>query len=36
VIVTDKNNVVRYIQVVPEVTQLPDMAAAMTFAKTLL
>jgi thiol peroxidase len=36
VIVTDKNNVVRYIQVVPEVTELPDMAAAMTFAKTLL
>jgi thiol peroxidase len=36
VIVTDKNDVVRYIQVVPEVTQLPDMAAAMTFAKTLL
>ena len=36
VIVTDKNNVVRYIQVVPEVTQLPDMAAAMAFAKTLL
>ncbi len=36
VIVTDKDNVVRYIQVVPEVTQLPDMAAAMAFAKTLL
>ena len=36
VIVTDKNNVVRYVQVVPEVTQLPDMAAAMAFAKTLL
>jgi len=36
VIVTDKNNVVRYIQVVPEVTQLPDMPAAMNFAKTLL
>jgi thiol peroxidase len=36
VIVTDKNNVVRYIQVVPEVTELPDMAAAMSFAKTLL
>ena len=36
VIVTDKNNVVRYIQVVPEVTELPDMAAAMKFAKTLL
>jgi len=36
VIVTDKDNVVRYIQVVPEVTQLPDMQAAMDFAKTLL
>lgn len=36
VIVTDKNNVVRYLQVVPEVTELPDMAAAMKFAKTLL
>jgi len=36
VIVTDKNNIVRYIQVVPELTELPDMAAAMDFAKTLL
>jgi len=36
VIVTDKNNVVRYLQVVPEVTELPVMAAAMKFAKTLL
>ena len=36
VIVTDKNNVVRYLQIVPEVTELPDMAAAMKFAKTLL
>ena len=36
VIVTDKDNIVRYIQVVPEVTQLPDMPAAMNFAKTLL
>ena len=36
VIVTDKDNIVRYIQVVPEVTQLPDMPAAMDFAKTLL
>lgn len=36
VIVTDKNNVVRYIQVVPEVTELPDMAAAMEVAKGLL
>lgn len=36
VIVTDKDNIVRYIQVVPEVTQLPDMPAAIKFAKTLL
>jgi len=36
VIVTDKNNVVRYIQVVPELTSLPDMAAAMTAAKALM
>jgi thiol peroxidase len=36
VIVTDKNNVVRYIQVVPELTSLPDMAAAMSAAKALL
>ena len=36
VIVTDKNNIVRYLQVVPEVTELPDMAAAMNAAKALL
>lgn len=36
VIVTDKDNIVRYIQVVPEVTQLPDMPAAIKFAKSLL
>lgn len=36
VIVTDKNNIVRYIQIVPEVTELPDMAAAMSAAKALL
>jgi thiol peroxidase len=36
VIVTDKDNIVRYIQVVPELTELPDMAAAMDAAKTLL
>ena len=36
VIVTDKNNIVRYIQVVPELTELPDMAAAMNVAKSLL
>jgi thioredoxin-dependent peroxiredoxin len=36
VIVTDKNNIVRYIQVVPELTALPDMPAAMKAAKDLL
>ena len=36
VIVTDKNNIVRYLQVVPEVTELPDMAAAMNAARALL
>jgi thiol peroxidase len=36
VIVTDKNNIVRYIQVVPEVTALPDMQHAMGVAKGLL
>jgi len=36
VIVTDKDGVVRYVQVVPEITELPDMDAAMTAAKALL
>ena len=36
VIVTDKDNIVRYIQVVPELTNLPDMDAAMKAAKALL
>jgi len=36
VIVTDKDNIVRYLQVVPEVTELPDMAAAMDAARALL
>ena len=36
VIVVDKGNVVRYLQVVPEETELPDLPAAMAFAKTLL
>lgn len=36
VIVTDKENTVRYIQVVPELTSLPDMAKAMEVAKSLL
>ncbi len=36
VIVTDQNNIVRYLQVVPEVTALPDMQAAMDAARKLL
>ena len=36
VIVTDKKNIVRYIQIVPEISELPDMAAAMSAAKALL
>ena len=36
VIVTDQNNIVRYLQVVPEVTALPDMQAAMQAARKLL
>ena len=36
VIVTDKDGVVRYIQVVPEITELPDMSAAMSAAKGLM
>jgi thiol peroxidase len=35
-IVTDKDNVVRYMQVVPELTTLPDMAEAVKVAKGLL
>ena len=36
VIVTDKDNIVRYLQVVPELTALPDMQAAMQAARALL
>ena len=36
VLVTDKDNIVRYIQVVPELTSLPDLGEAMKFAQTLL
>ncbi len=36
VIVTDKDNIVRYLQVVPEITALPDMQAAMDAARSLL
>lgn len=36
VIVTDKDDIVRYLQVVPELTALPDMQAAMQAARDLL
>jgi thiol peroxidase len=36
VIVTDKDGIVRYMQVVPEISELPDMPAAMAAAKALL
>ncbi len=36
VIVTDKDGVVRYVQVVPEITELPDMQAAMDAARGLM
>jgi len=36
VIVVDKDNVIRYMQVTPELTQLPDMDAAFKAAKELL
>ena len=36
VIVTDQDNIVRYLQVVPEVTALPDMQAAREAARGLL
>lgn len=36
VLVVDKDNVIRYMQVVPEITNLPDMQAAMQAAKGLL
>ncbi len=36
VLVVDKENVVRHLQVVPEITELPDLEAAMQAAKGLL
>jgi thiol peroxidase len=36
VIITDKQGIIRYIQVVPEVAMLPDMDKAMKFANDLL
>lgn len=36
VLVVDKENIVRHLQVVPEITELPDLEAAMQAAKGLL
>jgi thiol peroxidase len=36
VLVVDAENVVRYLQVVPEITSMPDMDAAFAFARTLI
>src|SRR5881296_1555677 len=36
VIVVDKDNVVRYLQVTPELGQMPDMDAAFRFARSLI
>ncbi len=36
VMVVDKDNVIRYLQVTPELGQMPDMEAAFQFAKKLL
>lgn len=36
VMVVDKDNVIRYMQIAPELTQLPDMDAAFRAAKELL
>jgi thiol peroxidase len=36
VIVVDKQNVVRYLQITPELAQLPDMEEAFQFARSLI
>ena len=36
VMVVDAENVVRYLQVVPEVSHMPDLEAAFAFARTLI
>jgi thiol peroxidase len=36
VLVVDKNNVIRYMQVVPDMGTLPDMQAAFKVARSLL
>ena len=36
ILVVDENNVIRYMQVTPEIAQMPDMEAAFEAARTLL
>jgi thiol peroxidase len=36
ILVVDKDNIVRYLQVTPELAQLPDMEEAFKFARTLV
>jgi thiol peroxidase len=36
VLVVDKTNTIRYLQVTPELTQLPDMEEALQFARRLV
>jgi thioredoxin-dependent peroxiredoxin len=36
IIVVDKQNIIRYLQITPELTQLPDMEEAFQFARTLI
>jgi thiol peroxidase len=36
VMVVDKHNIIRYLQITPELAQLPDMEAAFQFARTLI
>ncbi|WP_447972766.1 redoxin family protein [Nitrospira sp. Kam-Ns4a] len=36
VMVVDKDNVIRYLQVTPELAQMPDMDAAFQAARSLL
>jgi thiol peroxidase len=36
IIVVDTTNTVRYLQVTPELTQLPDMEEAFRFARSLI
>jgi hypothetical protein len=36
VLVVDKNNVIRHMQVVPDMSTLPDMQAAFKVARSLL